>query len=36
VVGDSATIGRHSFYSAFLDYVLAHGEHRSAWEWAKT
>jgi superfamily I DNA and/or RNA helicase len=35
VVGDSATIGRHPFYSAFLDYVQARGEHRSAWEWAK-
>ncbi|MBL0058799.1 MAG: AAA family ATPase [Elusimicrobia bacterium] len=33
VVGDSATIGRHRFYEAFLDYVQAHGEHRSAWEW---
>jgi len=33
VVGDSATIGRHPFYSAFLDYVQTHGQHRSAWEW---
>ncbi|MBL8024307.1 MAG: AAA family ATPase [Elusimicrobia bacterium] len=33
VVGDSATIGRHRFYEAFLDYVQTHGEHRSAWEW---
>jgi ATP-dependent RNA/DNA helicase IGHMBP2 len=33
VVGDSATIGRHKFYEAFLDYVQTHGEHRSAWEW---
>ena len=33
VVGDSATIGRHTFYEAFLDYVQTHGEHRSAWEW---
>lgn len=35
VIGDSATIGRHPFYSAFLDYVQERGEHRSAWEWAK-
>lgn len=33
VIGDSATIGRHPFYEAFLDYVQAHGAHRSAWEW---
>ncbi len=33
VVGDSATIARHPFYEAFLDYVHAHGDHRSAWEW---
>ena len=36
VVGDSATIGRHKFYEAFLDYVQTHGEHRSAWEWMST
>ncbi|MBK8575790.1 MAG: AAA family ATPase [Elusimicrobia bacterium] len=36
VVGDSATIGRHKFYEAFLDYVQTHGDHRSAWEWMNT
>jgi superfamily I DNA and/or RNA helicase len=35
VVGDSATLGRHSFYEAFLEYVRAHGEHTSAWEWLR-
>jgi superfamily I DNA and/or RNA helicase len=33
VVGDSATLARHPFYAAFLEYVDRHGEHRSAWEW---
>jgi ATP-dependent RNA/DNA helicase IGHMBP2 len=33
VIGDSATIGRHPFYEAFLDYVEKKGVHRSAWEW---
>jgi ATP-dependent RNA/DNA helicase IGHMBP2 len=36
VVGDSATIARHSFYEAFLDYVERHGALRSAWEWNQT
>ncbi|MBL0348942.1 MAG: AAA family ATPase [Elusimicrobia bacterium] len=35
VIGDSATIGQHPFYAAFLDHVQAHGQHRSAWEWLK-
>ncbi len=33
VIGDSATIGRHPFYSAFLEYVEKNGSYRSAWEW---
>ena len=33
VIGDSATIGRHPFYSRFLDYADACGAHRSAYEW---
>lgn len=33
VVGDSATIGQHPFYSKFLDYADENGEHRSAYEW---
>jgi superfamily I DNA and/or RNA helicase len=36
VVGDSATLGRHSFYTSFLEYVTAHGEHTSAWEWLRS
>lgn len=36
VIGDSATLGRHPFYEAFLEYVRAHGEHTSAWEWLKS
>ena len=32
VVGDSATIGRHPFYSAFLEYAEKRGRYRSAWE----
>ncbi|MBI4349510.1 MAG: AAA family ATPase [Elusimicrobia bacterium] len=33
VLGDSATIGRHPFYSAFLEYAEKRGRYRSAWEW---
>jgi superfamily I DNA and/or RNA helicase len=33
VIGDSATLCRHPFYSQFLDYVEKHHVHRSAWEW---
>jgi len=33
VIGDSSTIGRHPFYSGFLDYVDKFEAHRSAWEW---
>jgi superfamily I DNA and/or RNA helicase len=32
VVGDSATIAAHPFYSAFLDAVAKNGRHVSAWE----
>ncbi|MEL6591525.1 MAG: AAA domain-containing protein, partial [Bacteroidota bacterium] len=34
VVGDSATLGKHPFYKAFLDYVDSIGAYRSAWEYA--
>lgn len=33
VIGDSSTIGRHPFYSRFIDYAGKHGAHRSAYEW---
>lgn len=32
IIGDSATIGADSFYSAFLTYVERSGNYRSAWE----
>lgn len=32
IVGDSATISRHPFYAAFLDYVDKHNAYRSAFE----
>ena len=32
VVGDSATIGRHPFYSRFIDYAQSCGAHRSSYE----
>ncbi len=35
VVGDSATLGEHPFYAAFLDYAEALGAYHSAWEWAE-
>jgi superfamily I DNA and/or RNA helicase len=33
VIGDSATISRHTFYNDFLDYVGGLDAHKSAWEW---
>jgi superfamily I DNA and/or RNA helicase len=32
VIGDSATLGQHSFYQSFLDYIEKIGAYRSAWE----
>lgn len=32
VIGDSATMGNHGFYQAFLDHVDAVGAYASAWE----
>jgi len=32
VIGDSVTISNHPFYRDFLDYIAAHAEHRSAYE----
>ena len=32
VIGDSATIGNHSFYKEFLDYTESIGAYKSAWE----
>lgn len=34
VIGDSATLGNHPFYRAFLDYVDTIDAYHSAWEWA--
>lgn len=33
IIGDSATLGNHPFYSQMLDYVEQIGAYRSAWEW---
>ncbi|MBL3656909.1 AAA domain-containing protein [Fulvivirga sediminis] len=33
VIGDSATIGQHEFYAAFLDYVNEIGAYKSAFEY---
>lgn len=33
VIGDSSTIGQHSFYKGFLDYVESVGAYHSIWEW---
>lgn len=35
VIGDSATLGNHPFYRAFLDYVDTIDAYHSAWEWAE-
>ena len=32
VIGDSATLGQHPFYQAFLEYAEKIGAYRSAWE----
>lgn len=32
VIGDSATIGGHSFYRRWLEYCEAHGGYRTIWE----
>jgi superfamily I DNA and/or RNA helicase len=32
VIGDSATLGKDSFYNAVIDYVQAIGGYRSAFE----
>jgi ATP-dependent RNA/DNA helicase IGHMBP2 len=32
IIGDSATIGADSFYTALLDYVEKHGRYRTVWE----
>lgn len=31
VIGDSATIGKHKFYEAFLTYAEVRGDYQSAW-----
>lgn len=33
VVGDSATIAEHDFYSGFLDYANSLNQYHSVWEW---
>ncbi|HLT31882.1 MAG TPA: AAA domain-containing protein [Myxococcaceae bacterium] len=33
VVGDSATLGGHPFYGAFIERTQETGGYRSAWEW---
>ena len=32
IIGDSATLGLHSFYKNFLDYIEKVGAYQSAWE----
>lgn len=34
VIGDSATIGSDPFYRSFLEYVEAHGQYRTIWEFS--
>ncbi|TJZ63248.1 IGHMBP2 family helicase [Sphingobacterium olei] len=33
VIGDSSTIGQHSFYKGFLDYIESINHYHSVWEW---
>ncbi|MCS7005446.1 MAG: AAA domain-containing protein [Cytophagales bacterium] len=32
IVGDSATVGNHSFYRDLLEYIQKEGDYKSAWE----
>ena len=32
IVGDSATLGAHPFYQAFIEYAELIGAYRTAWE----
>lgn len=34
IIGDSSTIGAHTFYKEFLEYCENNGVYRTAWEWA--
>lgn len=34
VIGDSATVTAHPFYNGFVEYAIAQGAHKSAWEFA--
>ncbi len=36
VVGDTATLASHPFYSRWLEFIQAAGGYRSAWEWQPT
>ena len=36
VVGDSATLASHPFYSGWLEFIEGVGGYRSAWEWQAT
>lgn len=33
VIGDSATVGKHEFYDAFIKYVESVESYHSVWEW---
>ena len=33
VIGDSATVGKHEFYDAFMKYVESIESYHSVWEW---
>lgn len=33
VIGDSATVGKHEFYDAFIKYVESIESYHSVWEW---
>ncbi|MEM7370513.1 MAG: AAA domain-containing protein [Bacteroidota bacterium] len=35
VIGDSATLAKHPFYSDFFDYAEELDAYRTAWEWAE-
>jgi predicted DNA helicase len=35
IVGDSATLSRHPYYSGLIESIQARGGYRSAWEWTE-
>ncbi len=35
IIGDSSTVGQHSFYQGFIDFVSSLDSYHSVWEWSE-